>query len=271
MLQLNQASYCVGKKTILQEQNLTVPTGKLLALVGPNGAGKSTLMGLLSGRITPTAGGVFLDGQLLQDWSPMQLAKRRAVMSQQASLAFGFTAREVVALGRSAFGRQADNEAIVSQALVAACVSHLADRSFPTLSGGEQQRVQFARALAQVWDADPASSWLLLDEPDAGLDVGHQDVMLRVAKQLAQKGFGVAVVLHNLNLAARYADNIALIHNGKIEREGSPWQVLEPDYLSGIYDIELQRIKDKQGACIIAPASVPSTGSGPRLQLVPNT
>lgn len=259
MLELRDVSYRAGKRLIIDRQSLAVPAGELLALVGPNGAGKSTLMGLLSGRFQPSGGTALLDQHPLRQWSSASLARRRAVMSQSTHMTFGFSAREVVALGRSAFDRSTfyrealHHDHIVEQALAAARVAHLADNPFPSLSGGEQQRVQFARALAQVWDAAPDPAWLLLDEPDAGLDIAHQVIILQTAKQFAQQGFGVAVVLHNLNLAAHYADRIALVHQGKIARQGPPSQVLETDYLSHIYGIRLQCVRGQQGETIIAP------------------
>jgi iron complex transport system ATP-binding protein len=233
MLELKQASFKAGQRLIVNQQSLCVPCGEMLALLGPNGAGKSTIMGLLSGRLTPCRGDVLLNDCPLETYSPVSLARCRAVMSQKVYLSFGFSSREVVALGRSAFAHDSQSDAIIEQALAAACASHLADQDFTSLSGGEQQCVQFARALAQIWDAKPNSAWLLLDEPEAGL--------------------GVAVVLHNVNLAAQYADKIALVQNGAVARYGTPKQVLKTDYLQQIYNIPLRQVGTESDGMVFAP------------------
>lgn len=253
MLELKQASFKAGQRLIVNQQSLCVPCGEMLALLGPNGAGKSTIMGLLSGRLTPCRGDVLLNDCPLETYSPVSLARCRAVMSQKVYLSFGFSSREVVALGRSAFAHDSQSDAIIEQALAAACASHLADQDFTSLSGGEQQCVQFARALAQIWDAKPNSAWLLLDEPETGLDIAHQVLILHAAKKFAQQGFGVAVVLHNVNLAAQYADKIALVQNGAVARYGTPKQVLKTDYLQQIYNIPLRQVGTESDGMVFAP------------------
>jgi len=242
MLSLDKVGYRTAGRWIIQQQSLTALPGELLALVGPNGAGKSTLLGLMSGRLQPQQGQVCLDKRPLSQWSLAALAKRRAVLSQNVRLHFHFTVKEVVALGLSGISTQNDHH-IVMQALAAAQVVHLIDQPYPTLSGGEQRQVQFARTLAQVWNCRDTAGWLLLDEPDAGLDIAHQNTMLEQAKQFALLGYGVVVVLHDLNLAARHADRIALLNHGDILAHGKPEQVLEPALLSSVYGIALQRIQ----------------------------
>lgn len=255
MITIEQACYRAGRRMIIQPQNLNIRNGELVVILGPNGAGKSTLLGLLSGRLRPTTGTVALRGRSLQSWSAAELARCRAVMSQKTPLTFGFTAREVVALGRSAYGQDERLALIVEQALSLANIGHLADRQYPLLSGGEQQRVQFARAIAQVWDAEPSTAWLLLDEPDAGLDIAHQDMILRAAKRFSQQGFGVVAVLHNLHLAAQYADKIVLLNQGLIVRQGEPQEVLQPELLNPIYGITLCRAKSSGGGEFLVPES----------------
>lgn len=229
-------------RTILRDVSLTATPGRLLALVGPNGAGKSTLLGALAGRVALASGRVALDGKALPAWDPRALARRRAMLSQRVDLGFGFTAREVVLLGRSPHAVDATrDEAIAQGALRAAHAWELRDRRYTALSGGEQQRVQLARVLAQVWDGGREGAWLLLDEPEAGLDIAHQHFILRRAKACAAQGLGVIAVLHDLNLAARYADEVAVLGAGSLLRHGPPAEAMDTGLLSDIYGIALGR------------------------------
>jgi len=178
----------------------------------------------------------------LRAWHPRELARRRAMLSQRVDLEFGFTAGEVAGLGRSPHVPDAARDArIVEAALHAASAWPLRNRRYTELSGGEKQRVQLARVLAQVWECSRAGNWVLLDEPEAGLDIAHQHFILRRARLLAAQGFGVVAVLHDLNLAARYADDVAVLADGRLLRQGAPADALDPGLLSGIYGITLER------------------------------
>jgi len=245
-----------GERTVLQAVSLRAQPGRLLALVGPNGAGKSSLLGVLAGLLAPTQGQAALDGRSLTDWPPATLARRRAMLSQQVRLGFGFRVDEVVMLGRSPYSVHRDDRAdrrIVEAALHAAHAWHLRERAYPELSGGEQQRVQLARVLAQVWEGDDGARWLLLDEPEAGLDMAHQHFVLRRARLLACQGYGVVVVLHDLNLAARYADEVALLERGKLLRHGSPEDTLEPCLLSDVYGLPMGRVATEEHGWVLVP------------------
>ncbi|KJV35488.1 heme ABC transporter ATP-binding protein [Luteibacter yeojuensis] len=231
-----------GGRTILSDVSLAARPGTLLVLVGPNGAGKSTLLGALAGRLRPNAGGVSLDGMPLAAWEPRALARRRAMLSQRVDLGFAFTAFEVALLGRSPHAPdRVRDEAIATAALRAAHAWELRHRRYTALSGGEQQRVQLARVLAQVWGGGSDGAWLLLDEPEAGLDIAHQHFILRRARACAALGMGVVAVLHDLNLAARYADEVAVMAHGALLRHGPPQEALETGLLSEIYGIPLGR------------------------------
>lgn len=229
-------------RSIVRHVSMSATPGRVLALVGPNGAGKSTLLGVLSGRIRPDAGRVTLGGASLGAWEPRALARRRAMLSQRVDLTFGFNAYEVVLLGRSPHVQDAErDEAIATAALRAAHAWDLRYRRYTALSGGEQQRVQLARVLAQVWEGDRDGAWLLLDEPEAGLDIAHQHFILQRARACAAMGLGVIAVLHDLNLAARYADEVAVLSGGAMLRHGPPQEALETSLLSQIYGIPLGR------------------------------
>jgi iron complex transport system ATP-binding protein len=241
MVKATNLTYAIGPKTLLHHVALTARPGELLAVVGANGAGKSTLLKLLSGDLKPSAGEVLWEGKHLSEWGPAALARRRAVLTQQHTLALAFEVRELVLLGRYPhFGGQptAHDYAVVSAALDLVGLGPLAGRAYPTLSGGEQQRAQLARVLAQVWEAE--GGFLLLDEPLTGLDLRHQHQTLAVARQLTRRGFGVVAVLHDLNLAAQYADQVLLLHQGRAVASGPPTEVFTPDYIQLGFGLEVE-------------------------------
>jgi len=214
---------------------------------------------MLSGDLKPSAGEVLFGGIVLGDWPPAGLARRRAVLTQQHTLTLAFQVRELVLLGRYPhFGGQptAHDHAVVAAALDLVGLRHLAEREYPTLSGGEQQRAQLARVLAQVWEAE--GGVLLLDEPLTGLDLRHQHQMLAVARQLARRGFGVVAVLHDLNLAAQYADQVLLLHQGRRVASGTPADVLTPDYIQLGFGIEVELLTHPSLGC---PLIVPTVGA----------
>ncbi len=261
MLAAYDLSVRVGNAALLSHVSAAVVPGQVLAVVGPNGAGKSTLLRALAGDRTPTEGEVMLDGRALTQWRAADMARIRAVVLQHSGLDFAFTALEVVLLGRTPHaGRvsRARDLAIATAALTAADAATLRSRTYPTLSGGERQRVQFARALAQIWDAPGgAARYLLLDEPTAALDLAHQHRTLQRARDWARRGAGVFVVLHDLNLAAAYADRILMLSRGRAVALGTPADVLRPDLIEQVFGVAvaLAEHPDAAGPLIIARAA----------------
>jgi iron complex transport system ATP-binding protein len=241
MFAARAATYTVNGNTLVEGIDLALVPGKLIAIVGPNGAGKSTLLRLLSGEIAPTAGSVELDGRPLQAYSPAELARRRAVVAQSTVLSFPFTVREVVLLGASVpgfVGASREAERMATACIARVGMDRLEHRLFTQLSGGERQRVQIARALLQLAVANlPAdtSSALLLDEPTSSLDLAHQGVVLEEAQRQARNGLAVLSILHDLNLAAAFADELVLISAGRIAARGPASEVLRDDLLSRVY------------------------------------
>lgn len=228
-------------RTLLSDVSVEVRPGEVLAVVGPNGAGKTTLLRLLSGEWRPTSGAVELDGRELADWEPKARARRLAVLPQASSLGFPFRVEEVVELGRAPHGgqsRRGGERRIIARAMELAGVSGMERRVYTTLSGGERQRVHLARVLAQVMEGGPAHPILLLDEPTSALDLAHQQGILALAGKLAARGFAVLVVLHDLNLAARYADRVLVMRRGRVYREGPPGEVLTRDVIRVVYHVE---------------------------------
>jgi iron complex transport system ATP-binding protein len=228
-----------GRKTVLDEVTLQLEAGEVLGVLGPNGAGKSTLLGALCGELAASAGEVSLDGKPLHDWARSQRAQRLAVLPQVSTLDFAFRVEEVVGMGRLPYqsGRVRDEE-IIAAALAAADAGHLSGRSYLALSGGERQRVHLARVLAQLWPGQ-AGQTLLLDEPTSMLDPLHQHTTLQAVREFADRGAAVLVILHDLNLAARYCDRILLLENGRPVALDTPEQVLRPDTLQAVFGLEV--------------------------------
>jgi iron complex transport system ATP-binding protein len=243
----------------LKSVSVSVAPGEVVAILGPNGAGKSTLLGLLAGEAAPDAGAIALDGRPMRAWDRAALARRRAVLAQSTTVAFAMRARDIVALGRSPhFGTAAAgcDDAAVWEALAEADVAHLADRSYETLSGGEKQRVQLARVLAQIWHParDAAPRYLLLDEPTASLDLAHQHALFATLRRLAERGVGIAVVLHDLNHAARCADRVLVLKRGEVAAAGEIARALAPEVVAEVFGVEIEILASRAGLPVFATA-----------------
>lgn len=239
---INDLSLSVGKKQLLSNVSLEIKPGEVLALLGPNGAGKSSLLKSLSGEHAAARTALRLNAVEYDQWPIARLARTVAVLPQQSELSFPFSVEEVVLMGRlpHATGLQKDRE-IAAQAMQYTDVFHLKDSAYPSLSGGERQRVQLARVLAQIWhDSGTGSRYLLLDEPTSALDLSHQHQVLKLARQMAhEQQLGVMAILHDLNLAASYADRVALLVAGQITILGTVEQVLTEQQLSTAFGIEV--------------------------------
>jgi iron complex transport system ATP-binding protein len=259
-LTADRVGYVLRGRSLVQDVSLSLHPGRLTVVIGPNGAGKSTLMRLLTGEIAPSAGSVHMDGAPLSDLPAWRLACRRAVMVQAARLAFPFTAHEVAALGASGVGRSLTAVAVsdlVTRSLEIADVAHLAARAYQTLSGGEQQRVQFARALAQLEAGRSVADRqiLFLDEPVSSLDLKHQLALLDAARALAEEsGIAVLAVLHDINLALAYADHLLVMHEGRLAAQGEPERIVTDDLLAAVFGVALQlRRTPPAGAPFLLP------------------
>lgn len=237
----------LGGRAALQDVNIAFRAGSLCCLLGPNGAGKSTLLRVLTGDIAPDEGVVTFDDRPLGAWGIDRLAVRRAVMPQRPGTAFDYLGADVALLGRYPHcdGRPGRRDhAVVAQALETLDASRFASRIVTTLSGGENARVHFARALAQVaFETDGRQRALFLDEPTASLDLAHQHQLMREVRALAhERGLVVVAVVHDLNLAARYADHVALMASGRVAFSGPPAEVLRPAHVKQCFDVDVVAI-----------------------------
>ncbi|QXY84036.1 heme ABC transporter ATP-binding protein [Salmonella bongori] len=232
--------YAVADKTLIHDVSLTLSPGELVTLIGPNGAGKSTLLRLLTGYLPPADGHCILAGKALAQWPAQALSRRRAVMLQQTQMGFDWPVEAVIGMGRIPWTPEPEVSIIQHIMQITGCLP-LAGRRYAALSGGERQRIQFARALAQLWDKNAPRGWLFLDEPTSALDLFHQQHLLRLLKSLTRSGhLHVCVVLHDLNLAALWADRIILLHGGTIAAQGSPKTVLQTRTLAHWYGADVQ-------------------------------
>lgn len=249
MFQTSHLAVRYGHREIISDLSFTAKAGQLTAIVGPNGSGKSTLLKAITGEI-PSNGRITLDGADIRKSSPASLATRRAVLPQSTTISFPFTVLEIVRIGVDA-GIDSD-PALALRALARVGLTGYEGRPYNQLSGGEQQRCQLARVLCQVWQPvrNDQPNWLLLDEPVSALDIGHQLDVMRIARAYADNQGGVIAVMHDLNLTAMFADNVALMRDGAILCQGRPIDVLTDENLSAAYGCALR---------ISTPPSDPAT------------
>jgi iron complex transport system ATP-binding protein len=224
---------------LLQDISLNLDTGQVLGLAGPNGAGKSSLLRLIAGDIALGAGEMLLAGKRREDWPRRQLARRLAYLPQLSLLNFPYTVEEVVALGRMPHdsGRAIDAE-ILNEAMAATDITDLRERLYTQLSGGEKQRVQLARVFSQVWDAGE-DGLLLLDEPTAALDLSHQQLILDAVHELSANGCAVVLAIHDLNLVAGLAHNVAVLQGGQMVAYGFPAEIFTEQLFRDVFSIEV--------------------------------
>ena len=274
MLEASHATYAVHGKRLVHDVDLALRPGRVVAVVGPNGAGKSTLLRLLAGELAPTSGSVRIDGRDLKSVAPGDLARRRALVPQSTVLSFPFTVLEVVLLGATVPGFATAEPralAIAGDTLRTAGITGFEQRLFTELSGGERQRVHIARALCQLATAKPRpgeTAALLLDEPTSSLDLSHQGAVLGETRRQAARGLAVLAILHDLNLAAAYADEIVLMSRGRIRASGGPAEVLRHDLLSEVYGCPVRtNATPAAGVPFVIPqAGVQAMPQGPELR-----
>jgi iron complex transport system ATP-binding protein len=237
-IEASSISVRVGSKVLLRDVSFVLDAGTTTALVGPNGAGKSTLLRVLAGEIKPSSGTVRLKGQPLSAYSAATLAQRRAVLSQSISVAFPFTVAEIVRMGAGERSGPAVT-ALIDAALAEVELSDFRERIITTLSGGEQQRAHLARVLVQLayGEAAHGSGVLLLDEPTASLDLRHQLDVLATARRRAERGVTVIAILHDLNLAALFAERVIVLDRGRMAGDGPPSAIITDAILEDVFGV----------------------------------
>lgn len=256
MLDASKIDVYLGRTQILHRVDFQAYAGAVTAIVGPNGSGKTTLLRAVTQEIA-YRGRITLDGDDIAQLKPWMLAARRGVLPQASRIAFPFTVLEVVRFGLLA-GQDAARSDLPEHALAKVGLTGFEGRFYQELSGGEQQRVQLARVLCQVWEpvGFGRPRWLFLDEPVSSLDIAHQLDVMNIARDFALGGGGVVAVMHDLNLTSMFADNIAVMHEGRLVASGRPPDVLTDETLSGVYGCRLQvNAAPGPGATYILPHS----------------
>jgi iron complex transport system ATP-binding protein len=275
MLEVRNVMVKYGERTVIDNVSLAIRPGEFTVVLGRNGAGKSTLLKALAGdfsvpssrMMSGYSGTTLLNDQPLKSIPADRLARTRAVLSQSFQNSFPIRVEELVAIGRyphlfSASGRVAE-QIIIDDVLGLAGIAHLKTRDVTTLSGGELARAQFARTLAQLWrDDDCAASektarFLLLDEPTAALDLVHQHKLFATVKELTRSwGIGALAIAHDCNLAARYADRMTFLADGRLIAQGAPRDVVNEAVIDACFGLAVRVVHDEvDGTPYLIPAS----------------
>ncbi|MCK1544410.1 heme ABC transporter ATP-binding protein [Bradyrhizobium sp. 179] len=261
VIEAQSLSKHAGRATLLDAVGLHVAAGETVAIIGPNGAGKSTLLRLLSGDLRPSEGEVRLKQRDISSFTPRELAARRAMLSQHINVTFPFTVEEIVLMGA---GDRSSREAsaLVDAALDEVGLAHFRDRQLPTLSGGEQQRAHFARVLVQLacGEAEHGPGLLLLDEPTSSLDLRHQIDLVEAARRRAAGGTAVVAILHDLNLAIRFADRLIVLNRGKLAVDGPRADVVTHEIIRDIFEIDAAVHQGGDGVPYVLPQSMRAAG-----------
>jgi iron complex transport system ATP-binding protein len=261
ILEAHSVSLAIGGATLVDGVDLRIKAGEMVAVVGPNGAGKSTLLRMLSGDLRPTKGRIELRQRDIHLYAPRVLAHHRAMLSQHVNVTFPFTVEEIVHMGAGDTGRAAAQQ-LVDAALGEVGLAHFSHRQLPTLSGGEQQRAHFARVLVQLacGEQQHGPGLLLLDEPTSSLDMRHQIDLVETARRRAQNGTAVIAVLHDLNLAMRFADRIVLLHRGKLAIDGARAEAITAETIRQIFEVDVTIDYTDGGVPFLLPQTMRPAG-----------
>lgn len=250
MIKASNLSVRLSGTQVLHGVSIEAVAGQLTAIVGPNGSGKTTSLKAIAGEV-PYDGTVSINGHNIASLKPWELALKRAVLPQSTVISFPFTVREIVRMGLTVGAKAdaADTDRIAGDALEAVDLSGFAGRFYQELSGGEQQRVQLARALCQIWEpvqhGEPA--FLLLDEPVSSLDIRHQLTIMRLAKDFCERGGGVIAIMHDLNLTAMFADRMIMMKAGRVHATGHPNEVMTDAVMEAVFGCTMRVNKTPVG------------------------
>ena len=268
MIKFDHIDFKIGAKALLKGVGGTFEEGKIHTILGPNGAGKSTLLKLLVGLLSADQGTIQLHDRPLEDWPLNELAQTRALLEQKSPGTIPFRVEEIVAMGRHPYGHTEsalDRKMCVAEIARKVQLEPFLDRRWHQLSGGEQQRVQFARCLAQLWTPRGyRGKYLFLDEPLNDLDIAFQHQLLRLGREFVQQGGTIVAVMHDLNLSARWADTCYLMQNGRTVIQGLPEKVLVPEWIEPVYEVRCLEVPRMDGSHVLEFSSldlVPSTAN----------
>jgi len=258
MIEVRNLSYSIGSKKLLRNINFNVQSGDLLTVIGANGAGKSTLLKLLAGELQASEGDILIRQKSIATYKLNSLARFRSVLAQSNTITVSFKVNEIVMMGRYVHFESSPTDEdirIVHAAMQQTGVLDLAYRDYNTLSGGEQQRVQLARVIAQIYDQP--NGVLFLDEPTTGLDLLYQQQILSVARELADRGYCVVSILHDINFASRYADKVLILKDGHRVAFGTPNEVINIHNIQNAFNIRVRLLRDSESDTpLVIPATI---------------
>lgn len=255
MITANNISLIKNGRAILKSVHVNVQPGSFTAMAGPNGAGKSSFLKIASNETQGYNGEVLLNGKAVRDYSTMTLAKVRAVLPQNTHLQFPFSVQQVIEMGCQYNGRsKADNFSLLEEVMDLTGTHDLKNRNYLTLSGGEQQRVQLTRVMAQVWEEQDFPRYILLDEPTANLDIARQQLIFGLVKKACARNIGVFAIVHDLNQVAQFADQLYLLKEGSIVANGSPREIFTKSIIEETFCCRVNIYNDP---CTNCPFIVP--------------
>ena len=246
MLNARGIEFKVGNKVLLEATSISFEANKFHVIMGSNGAGKTTLLRLLAGNTRPYQGEIILFDRSLDQYSNKELATRRAVLSQHYQITFPINVSDIVMMGRYPYygnNPAKKDVAICKQAMQLMQVDEMAERDYNTLSGGEMQKVQMSRVLAQIWETDSEQKILFLDEPVSHLDMKYQHQLLQVAKDLCKKNVTVIAILHDINLALAFADRIIFMKSGAVVRDINNVKEINTALIKDVFDVQSRVIE----------------------------
>ncbi|WCN12225.1 heme ABC transporter ATP-binding protein [Marinomonas mediterranea] len=258
MIEASSVSLALNNKKILDDISVSIAPNEFVAVMGANGAGKSSLLSLLSADQTANDGSIRLNGVEISDYKKRQLAMLRAVMPQHSTLSFPFKAWEVVAMGRTPFPQftREKEQSIALEMLSLVDATLLSEREFPSMSGGEKQRVQLARVLNQILSSEESERYLFLDECTSSLDPAHQHTVFKLLAKLKSEKLGIIAIVHDINLAAQYCDRVVLLKEGKLFMDRSTAEVLTPNIVKEAYGLNAVSIGHPEGQWNVIAAAV---------------
>lgn len=244
-IKISHVSYTLKNVKILDDVSFDIVPGEILAIVGPNGAGKSSILNLVAGDSDPTQGDIFYNNTHLKHISLEMRASQRSVMSQSSQIIFDYTVREIVEMGwleRSEENLSVNLNRAITIVSEDCFITEILDRKFTELSGGEQRRVHLARTLLQLWqpDCNKRIKYLLLDEPLANLDLYYEIKLMELIKRKSREGIGILLIIHDLNLAAKFSDRVAIFSEGNLQQIGLVEQVFNKELLKSVYGIDIE-------------------------------
>lgn len=260
MLSAGNITVQVNGRQILRDVSVQILPGRFTTVVGPNGAGKSTLLRVLSNDIRAYEGRVTINGNPLQTFNSKAMSQVRSVLPQHSQIQFAFSVEQIVQLGRHAHvATRTENAAIVDEVMELTGISSFRRRVYQTLSGGERQRVQLARVLAQVWEQTVFPRYLLLDEPTSSLDIAQQDIIFTLARAACARNIGVMAIIHDLNQAVQFADDMLFLRDGKTVAIGAPRTTFTKANIEETFScpVSLYHLPDREH-----PVMVPGHGAG---------